>query len=71
MLHINKELHELLAEARAIRFALEHNAISYDGATKRVKPLLDKLNAAGASIAKKYGMKYRKITFENLGERNL
>ena len=67
MPNINKELHDLFAEARAIRLALEHKSISYDEAQQRVKPLLSKLNMVGASIAKKYGVKYKKITFENLG----
>lgn len=63
---INKELHDILAQSKAIRLALEHRAISYEEAQQRVKPLLEKLNAAGAKIAKKYGMKYKKITLRSL-----
>lgn len=65
---INKELHDLLAEARAIRIALLHGAISYEDAKKRINYSLEKLNIAGANIAKKYGVKYKKITFQTLGE---
>ncbi len=63
----DKTLTELLAEARAIRFALECKTISYTEAKNRVKPLLEKLNKAGIRIAKKYGVKYKKVTFQNLG----
>lgn len=62
-----KNLNELLAEAKAIRFAMENKALSYKEAKKRVKLILEKVNEAGKRIAKKYGVKHRKITFENLG----
>lgn len=65
---IDNKLTEILAEARAIHFAMRHKTITYDEAKKRVEPLLEKLNKAGAIIARKYGIKYRKITFQNLGE---
>lgn len=61
------ELYELLAEARAIHFAMRCKAISYEEAKRRVESILTKLNIAGERIAKKYGRKHRKITFENLG----
>lgn len=68
MPNINKELHDLLAEARAIRLAMVHGAISYEDAKKRINYSLEKLNIAGANIAKKYGVKYKKITFQTLGK---
>ncbi len=61
------ELNKLLAEARAIHLAMRCNAISYEDAKKRVESNLAKLNIAGQLIAKKYGRKHRRITFENLG----
>lgn len=63
----DKSLRELLAEARAIRLSTEQGAINYDEAKERVKATLEKVNVVGERIAKKYGRKYRKITFENLG----
>ena len=62
----NKQASELLAEARAIRFALQNGAITYDSAKKRIEPLLKKVNEVGAYISTKYGRKYRKITFQDL-----
>lgn len=67
MYESDKSLRELLAEARAIRLATEQGAINYDEAKERVKATLEKVNVVGERIAKKYGRKHRKITFENLG----
>ncbi len=67
MQNTSKKLDELLAEARAIRFAMEHKALSYKEAKKRVELILEKVNEAGERIAKKYGVKHRRITFKNLG----
>lgn len=64
---IDKELTEILAEARAIHFAMRHKAITYEEAKKCVEPMLERLNKAGEQIAQKYGIKYKKITFQNLG----
>lgn len=68
MQDVNKELHSLLAEARALHYCVRHNVISYEEGKKRAESALEKLNAAGERIAKKYGRKHRKITFRNLGE---
>ncbi len=65
---LDEELTEILAEARAIHFAMRNGALSYDEAKKRVEPMIERLNKAGKSIAKKYGRTYKKITFQNLGE---
>lgn len=65
---IDNELTEILAQARGLHFAMRHKAITYEEAKKRVEPMLERLNKAGKQIAMKYGMKYKKITFQNLGE---
>lgn len=65
---LDKELTEILAQARGIHFAMRHKAITYEEAKKRVEPMLERLNKAGKQIAQKYGIRYRKITFQNLGE---
>jgi type IV secretory pathway TrbF-like protein len=63
---VDKQASELLAKARAIRFALQGGAITYESAKKRVKPLLVKVNKVGLKIAKKYGRGYKKIRFTDL-----
>lgn len=63
----DKKPNELLAEARAIHFAMRHNAISEEDAKKRTEPMLAKLNKVGGQIAGKYAIKYRNITFQDLG----
>lgn len=63
---INHRLDEILAEARAIKFAMKNGALPYSEAKKRVKPLLEKVNEVGKLIAKKYGRKYREINFIDL-----
>lgn len=68
MRNLDSELTILLAEARGIHFAMRNNAITYKEAKRRVQPLLARLNKAGMQIAGKYGIKYKKITFQNLGE---
>jgi len=65
---INSELNNIHAEARAIHFAMRNNAITYEEAKNRAEPLLERLNQAGSQIAQKYGIKYKEITFQNLGE---
>lgn len=67
MHNTDKDLRTLLATARAIRFAAEQGAISYEEAKKRVEETLEKVNSVGERIARKYGRKHRRITFENLG----
>jgi hypothetical protein len=64
--NINLQLDEILAEARAIKFAMKNGALSYSQAKERVKPLLAKVNEAGKMVAKKYRRKYRKIKFTDL-----
>lgn len=37
--------------------------ITYDQAIEMAKPVLDEMNTKGEAIAKKYGRKYRKISY--------
>lgn len=64
---INPKINELLAEARAIKFASRFGEISYEEAKRRTGPMLDQINNAGKFIAKKYKRDFKKITFSDLG----
>lgn len=66
----NNNVRELLAEARAIHFAMRNGQLSYDQAKLRVQPILRGVNDHIASIAKPYKVKPRYIKFQDLG-RNL
>jgi len=59
---------ELLAEARAIHFAMHHGSISYEEAQVRVKPVLEIINRKVIKLAKKYGVKPRLIKYQDLGK---
>jgi len=63
---ISLKLDEILAEARAIKFAMKHGALSYPQAKERVKPLLEKVNLVGKEISKRYRRKFKPITFTDL-----
>lgn len=65
---IDKNLNNLLAEARALYFAMLRNAISHQEARRKIEPMLQKLNQAGEEIAKKYKRKYIPISFQDLGK---
>lgn len=58
---------EHLAEARSIHLAMSMGAITYNEAKRLTKPLLEKVNLVAMTIAKKYGIKPAKITFQDLG----
>ena len=62
----DKQATEVLAEIRAIKFAAQNGAISYKSAKRKIGPLLKKVNKVSAFISRKYGMKHKKITFQNL-----
>ena len=62
----DKQATEVLAEIRAIKFAAQNGALSYESAKKKIEPLLKKVNKIGALISRKYGLKHKKITFQNL-----
>lgn len=61
---------DLLAQARAIHFAMRHGAITYQQAKTRVEPILRIVNNHIELIAKRYKRKSRLIKFQDLG-RNL
>lgn len=66
----NNGLRDLLAEARAIHFAMSHGQLTYDQAKLRVQPILRHLNDHVGLIAKRYKVKPKYIKFQDLG-RNL
>lgn len=61
------DLRELFAEARAIHFAYQQEAITPQQAKDRSKPLLRRLNKAITLIAKKFNVKPKYISFQDLG----
>lgn len=63
-------LKELLGETRAIYFAMQYGAITYEEAKLRTNPLLQRLNISIKEIAIKHKIKPRYIKFQDLG-RNL
>ena len=65
-IHTHKNPSDLLAQARAIRFAMKYGKLSYKEAKKMTEPLLQKVNEAGKKIALKHKRKYRKIRFSDL-----
>ncbi len=60
-------LWDLLAEARAIHFAMRRGAISYEIAKIKAVPILQIINKRSEEIAKKHGVRARKIIFQDLG----
>jgi len=62
----NEDLRELLATARAIHFAYQHNAITHLQAKHLTKPILQRINATVELIAKEYKRKPKYITFQDL-----
>lgn len=63
----NEDLRELLATARAIHFAYQHDAITLPQAKLRAKPILQRINASIELIAKEFKVKPKYITFQDLG----
>ena len=61
-----QKVNDILAEVRALKYAVIHNAIPYGEAKNKAEVLLQKVNAVGERIAKKYGFKYKNITFATL-----
>lgn len=61
------EVSELLAEARAIHYAMRNGAISYEKAKNDTKPLLEIINKEIAKIARQFGRNARKVSFQDLG----
>lgn len=63
-------LRELLAEGRAIHFAMKYGALSYEKAIIMTKPYLETINKRIRGIAREYGVRPKEIRFQDLG-RNL
>ena len=63
---INLRLDDILAQVRALKYAVVHKAIRYEEAKKKSEALLQIVNEAGGKVAKKYGRTYRKIRFSDL-----
>jgi len=61
-----QKLDDVLAQAKALRFAAANKAIGYQEAKVRAEELLNIVNAAGEKIAKKFGRRHRKIRFSDL-----
>ena len=59
---------ELLAEARAIHFAMHHGNISYEEGQIRVKPVLEIINRKVIKLAKKHNIKPKLIKYQDLGK---
>jgi len=67
-MEVKKEnLKDLLAEARAIYFAMLNDAITPRQAKSLTKPILRRINSAVVLIAKEHNLKPRKIKFYELG----
>ena len=66
----NNNIKDLLAEARAIHFAMRNGAITYEEAKLRVQPILRSVNDHIGRIAKGCKVKPKYIKFQDLG-RNL
>lgn len=58
----DRENYEKLME---VKVRLGAGLITYKEAQAEAAPLLEAMNAKGREIAKKYGMKYREITFKH------
>lgn len=63
----DKEVKELLAEARAIHFAMRNGILSYQQAKRKTTPLLQQINTHVKLIAIKHRVKPRYVTFQDLG----
>lgn len=63
----NTNISDLLAQGRAIHFAMRNGAITYDEAKIRVQPILVSVNNHIRQIAKRHKVKPRFIRFQDLG----
>jgi len=65
-----KNAKKQLAEARGLHLTMRLGALPYNEAKRLTRPLLEKVNKEARKIAKKYGIRPKEITFQDLG-RNL
>lgn len=59
-------LRNLLAEARAIHFAMKRGALSYEKAKIMTKPYLDTINKEVRKMARQYSVPAKEIRFHDL-----
>lgn len=66
---VRKEINyrDLLAQARAMYFAMQRGSISYEKALNITKPLLKVLNKKVKEIARKHKIEPRLFKFQDLG----
>lgn len=57
----------LLAEARAIHFAMQNRALTYEQAKERTKPILDIVNRRIKFRAKQQNVSPKLVKFQDLG----
>ena len=60
------DLRELLAEARAIHYAMKRGALSYEKAKIMTKPYLDTINKEVRKMARQYKVRAKEIRFNDL-----
>lgn len=53
-------------EIATIKYSLMVGDITYEKAQELAKPIIKRINEKGKEIAKKYGKKYRAVTFIEL-----
>jgi hypothetical protein len=63
----SKNLTDLLAEARAIHYAMQHGEITYEEAKSKTQSIINEVNKTIKVIAKKYNRKPKYIRFQDLG----
>lgn len=54
---------EYRAQIEKIRAAFLRGELTLEEAESYVQPILDEMNVKGAKVAKKFGKKYKKLTF--------
>ena len=65
-MNMKYESQENLAIAKGLASAARFGQISYEEAKKKAQPYLDKVNAKGSEIAKKFGKRFTPIQFSKL-----
>lgn len=63
---LTPEARENRLKMAEIRTKLLRGYITYDQAKTEAQPILARINARGAELARKHGFKYRPLTFASL-----
>lgn len=63
---MSKQANENRNQIDGIRARFLTGVITEDEARKEAKPVIDRMNEAGAQLAKEYGMRFKKLTFAYL-----